>query len=78
MPHCLRLSNAYRDGCKLSQPLNAISDDEEEAVAKADVEAVAEQMTERVKCITHSQASSAIAAAFPDKISGPAPSPHVG
>ena len=37
----------YRDGSKLSQPLNAVSDDEEEAAA-ADVEKVAERMTERV------------------------------
>jgi ribonucleoside-diphosphate reductase alpha chain len=37
----------YRDGSKLSQPLKATTDDEEE-VAKADVEAVAEKMTERV------------------------------
>ena len=37
----------YRDGSKLSQPLNAVSDDEEEAAA-ADVQAVAERMTERV------------------------------
>ncbi len=37
----------YRDGSKLSQPLNAVSDDEEEAAA-ADVEKVAEHMTERV------------------------------
>ena len=38
----------YRDGSKLSQPLNSTSDDEEAEVAKADVEAVAEKMTERV------------------------------
>ncbi|HUG37920.1 MAG TPA: LAGLIDADG family homing endonuclease [Candidatus Limnocylindrales bacterium] len=38
----------YRDGSKLSQPLNSTSDEEEAAVAKADVEAVAERMTERV------------------------------
>ena len=38
----------YRDGSKLSQPLNSTSDEEDEAVAKADVESVAEQMTERV------------------------------
>jgi len=37
----------YRDGSKLSQPLNAVSDDEEEAAA-ADIEKVAERMTERV------------------------------
>ncbi|HET7877110.1 MAG TPA: LAGLIDADG family homing endonuclease [Methylomirabilota bacterium] len=37
----------YRDGSKLSQPLNATTDDEVEAAA-ADVEAVAEKMTERV------------------------------
>ncbi len=37
----------YRDGSKLSQPLNTVSDDEEEAAA-ADVEKVAERMTERV------------------------------
>jgi ribonucleoside-diphosphate reductase alpha chain len=37
----------YRDGSKLSQPLNSTTDDEEEAAA-ADVQAVAEQMTERV------------------------------
>ena len=37
----------YRDGSKLSQPLNSTTDDEEEAVA-ADVQAVAERMTERV------------------------------
>jgi len=37
----------YRDGSKLSQPLNSVSDDEEEAAA-ADVEKVAERMTERV------------------------------
>ena len=37
----------YRDGSKLSQPLNAVSDDEEEAAA-ADVEKVAERMTEKV------------------------------
>ena len=38
----------YRDGSKLSQPLNSTSDEEEAEVAKADVEAVAERMTERV------------------------------
>jgi len=37
----------YRDGSKLSQPLNSVSDDEEDAAA-ADVEKVAEHMTERV------------------------------
>ncbi len=37
----------YRDGSKLSQPLNSTTDDEEEAAA-ADVQAVAERMTERV------------------------------
>jgi len=37
----------YRDGSKLSQPLNSVTDDEEEAAA-ADVEKVAERMTERV------------------------------
>ncbi len=37
----------YRDGSKLSQPLNASADDEE-AAAAADVQAVAERMTERV------------------------------
>jgi ribonucleoside-diphosphate reductase alpha chain len=37
----------YRDGSKLSQPLNTVSDDEEVAAA-ADVQAVAERMTERV------------------------------
>jgi ribonucleoside-diphosphate reductase alpha chain len=37
----------YRDGSKLSPPLNSVSDDEEEAAA-ADVEKVAERMTERV------------------------------
>jgi ribonucleoside-diphosphate reductase alpha chain len=37
----------YRDGSKLSQPLNTVSDEEEEAAA-ADVEKVAERMTERV------------------------------
>ncbi len=36
----------YRDGSKLSQPLNSTTD--EEAAAAADVEAVAEKMTERV------------------------------
>ena len=36
----------YRDGSKLSQPLNATTDEDE--VAAADVEAVAEKMTERV------------------------------
>jgi ribonucleoside-diphosphate reductase alpha chain len=38
----------YRDGSKLSQPLNATADEEEERAAAADVEAVAERMTERV------------------------------
>ncbi|HTG11380.1 MAG TPA: LAGLIDADG family homing endonuclease, partial [Candidatus Eisenbacteria bacterium] len=38
----------YRDGSKLSQPLNSTTDDEEEQAAAADVEAVAEKMTERV------------------------------
>jgi len=37
----------YRDGSKLSQPLNATAD-EEAAAAAADVAAVAEKMTERV------------------------------
>src|SRR6266446_6298536 len=37
----------YRDGSKLSQPLNTVSD-EEEVAAAADVEKVAERMTERV------------------------------
>jgi ribonucleoside-diphosphate reductase alpha chain len=37
----------YRDGSKLSQPLSATVDDEEEAAA-ADVQAVAEKMAERV------------------------------
>ena len=36
----------YRDGSKLSQPLNSTTD--EEAAAAADVEAVAEKMTEQV------------------------------
>jgi ribonucleoside-diphosphate reductase alpha chain len=36
----------YRDGSKLSQPLNTTTDEDE--VAAADVEAVAEKMTERV------------------------------
>ena len=36
----------YRDGSKLSQPLNSVSDEEE--AAAADVEKVAERMTERV------------------------------
>jgi ribonucleoside-diphosphate reductase alpha chain len=36
----------YRDGSKLSQPLNSTTD--EEAAAAADVEAVAEKMTEKV------------------------------
>jgi ribonucleoside-diphosphate reductase alpha chain len=38
----------YRDGSKLSQPLSSTVDDEEEAAAAADVQAVAEQMTEQV------------------------------
>jgi len=38
----------YRDGSKLSQPLNSTTDEEEEQAAAADVEAVAEKMTERV------------------------------
>jgi len=38
----------YRDGSKLSQPLNSTTDEEEERAAAADVEAVAEKMTERV------------------------------
>ena len=37
----------YRDGSKLSQPLNSTTDDEEDTAA-ADVQAVAERMTERV------------------------------
>jgi ribonucleoside-diphosphate reductase alpha chain len=40
----------YRDGSKLSQPLSSTVDDEEEAAA-ADVQAMAEKMTERV--VTH-------------------------
>jgi ribonucleoside-diphosphate reductase alpha chain len=38
----------YRDGSKLSQPLNSTSDEDDEKAAAADVEAVAEKMTERV------------------------------
>jgi ribonucleoside-diphosphate reductase alpha chain len=38
----------YRDGSKLSQPLNATTDEEEEQATAADIEAVAEKMTERV------------------------------
>jgi ribonucleoside-diphosphate reductase alpha chain len=38
----------YRDGSKLSQPLNATTDEEEEQATVADIEAVAEKMTERV------------------------------
>ncbi len=38
----------YRDGSKLSQPLNATADDEDEAAGVPDVEAVAERMAERV------------------------------
>ncbi|HET9854390.1 MAG TPA: LAGLIDADG family homing endonuclease, partial [Methylomirabilota bacterium] len=38
----------YRDGSKLSQPLNSTTDEDEEQAAAADVEAVAEKMTERV------------------------------
>jgi ribonucleoside-diphosphate reductase alpha chain len=38
----------YRDGSKLSQPLNATTDEEEEEATAADVAAVAEKMTERV------------------------------
>ncbi len=38
----------YRDGSKLSQPLNSTTDEEEERSVAADVEAVAEKMTERV------------------------------
>jgi ribonucleoside-diphosphate reductase alpha chain len=38
----------YRDGSKLSQPLNSTTDEEEEQAVAADVEAVAEKMTERV------------------------------
>jgi len=38
----------YRDGSKLSQPLNSTADDDDEKAAAADVEAVAERMTERV------------------------------
>ena len=38
----------YRDGSKLSQPLNSTADEDDEKAAAADVEAVAEKMTERV------------------------------
>jgi ribonucleoside-diphosphate reductase alpha chain len=38
----------YRDGSKLSQPLNATTDEDDEQMVAADVEAVAEKMTERV------------------------------
>ncbi|MGH7420947.1 MAG: adenosylcobalamin-dependent ribonucleoside-diphosphate reductase [Candidatus Rokuibacteriota bacterium] len=38
----------YRDGSKLSQPLNSTTDADDERAAAADVEAVAEKMTERV------------------------------
>ncbi len=38
----------YRDGSKLSQPLNSTADDGEEEAAAAGVEKVAEQLTERV------------------------------
>jgi ribonucleoside-diphosphate reductase alpha chain len=38
----------YRDGSKLSQPLNSTTDEDEERSVAADVEAVAEKMTERV------------------------------
>jgi ribonucleoside-diphosphate reductase alpha chain len=38
----------YRDGSKLSQPLNATTDDEDGAAAAPDVETVAQQLTERV------------------------------
>jgi ribonucleoside-diphosphate reductase alpha chain len=38
----------YRDGSKLSQPLNATADDGEEEAAAANVEKVAERLTERV------------------------------
>jgi ribonucleoside-diphosphate reductase alpha chain len=38
----------YRDGSKLSQPLNSTTDEEDERAAALDVEAVAEKMTERV------------------------------
>jgi ribonucleoside-diphosphate reductase alpha chain len=38
----------YRDGSKLSQPLNSTADDDDEKAAAADIEAVAERMTERV------------------------------
>jgi len=42
----LKANALYRDGSKLSQPLNSVSDEEE--AAAADVEKVAERMTERV------------------------------
>ena len=42
----LKAMALYRDGSKLSQPLNSTTD--EEAAAAADVEAVAERMTEKV------------------------------
>jgi ribonucleoside-diphosphate reductase alpha chain len=38
----------YRDGSKLSQPLNATADDGEDDAAAADVEQMAERLTERV------------------------------
>ncbi len=38
----------YRDGSKLSQPLNASADEEDAETAAADVEQVAERMAERV------------------------------
>jgi ribonucleoside-diphosphate reductase alpha chain len=38
----------YRDGSKLSQPLNSTTDEDDEHAVAADVEAVAEKMTERV------------------------------
>ena len=38
----------YRDGSKLSQPLNATANDEEEEEPAADVEKAAERLTERV------------------------------
>ena len=38
----------YRDGSKLSQPLNSTTDEDDERAVAADVEAVAEKMTERV------------------------------
>jgi ribonucleoside-diphosphate reductase alpha chain len=45
--HMLKAVALYRDGSKLSQPLNSTTDDEEDTAA-ADVQAVAERMTERV------------------------------